>query len=519
MKRREIIKLLNKKFFFYKVNYKELQFDDFKTGYNIIKERVVTDWENLNIDWFVAYVTKDDDILSNLCKIVMSLNELGVVMNLNILKDILLKYPILDSLLSSLFKNKEVTSEDIVNISTNDVIREILFSYVTIKGMYKEEESNRSILSKEEIIKYFSIIEEINFALSKDIPIEKIKELEKRYDYYRNLIITSNLPLVSSIADAYIGRGLELADLVQEGSIGLMKAFERYDYHLDYCFSTYATWWIRQAITNAIYRLGRPIRIPTYLYEDINRVTTARNNLVMNKGSVDIPSIAKASKLSVNKVENIINLPQVTASLDDNLFEEDDDIILGGCFASEEDTEKIVIDSMLSDYLNEVISKRLNDREEFIVRMRFGFADNANDNPLFTSSHTLKEIGTVCGLSHESVRVILSRSLKKLNNDKTKKYLEGYIEDIVGYNRVYLKEILGATEDEMTYIQENIDYDSKYYSILAKYYGPTFRLPRNADAVIPRLDYANLSYGMKKLQELLDGYRSSNRMRKRVIVK
>ena len=75
---------------------------------------------------------------------------------------------------------------------------------------------------------------------------------------------------------------------------------------------------------------------------------------------------------------------------------------------------------MLSDYLNEVISKRLNDREEFIVRMRFGFADNANDNPLFTSSHTLKEIGTVCGLSHESVRVILSRSLKKLNNDKKK---------------------------------------------------------------------------------------------------
>ena len=519
MKRREIIKLLNKKFFFYKVNYKELQFDDFKTGYNIIKERVVTDWENLNIDWFVAYVTKDDDILSNLCKIVMSLNELGVVMNLNILKDILLKYPILDSLLSSLFKNKEVTSEDIVNISTNDVIREILFSYVTIKGIYKEEESNRSILSKEEIIKYFSIIEEINFALSKDIPIEKRKELEKRYDYYRNLIITSNLPLVSSIADAYIGRGLELADLVQEGSIGLMKAFERYDYHLDYCFSTYATWWIRQAITNAIYRLGRPIRIPTYLYEDINRVTIARNNLVMNKGSVDIPSIATASKLSVNKVENIINLPQVTASLDDSLLEEDDDIILGGCFASEEDTEKIVIDSMLSDYLNEVISKRLNDREEFIVRMRFGFADNANDNPLFTSSHTLKEIGTVCGLSHESVRVILSRSLKKLNNDKTKKYLEGYIEDIVGYNRVYLKEILGATEDEMTYIQENIDYDSKYYSILAKYYGPTFRLPRNADAVIPRLDYANLSYGMKKLQELLDGYRSSNKMRKRVIVK
>ncbi len=539
-KRSVIIKRLQENFSFWRKdkNYYETLINKDITNYKIALKVVVNEFKNsykiLEMSWFIELLS-GNNLLNKLSFILNKLRKYNIVIDFDYLNKLLKKYSQLDAIFSNLFNGKDVTYDYLVSLTDDEDVINFLILYTSIKGIYKDElkELDKSIYSSDSMSYYLKEINQIPMLAKEEVincfkKMEEIKGklknnsdelLEKEYNYYRDILIEANLRLVVSIAKRYMGRGLDLLDLIQEGNNGLIKAVLKYDYHLGYNFSTYATWWIRQSILSATYKLGRTIKIPNYLYDDINKVNTARYRLSMNDDEMDIKSIAKEAKLSVKKVEKIVNLPYVTASLDDKLCTDDyDDLTLGDCLASKDNTENFVIDNMLGECLNEIISRILTDKEEFIIRMRFGLVNQEVNNPLFTSSHTLKEIGDVCGLSHESVRVTLSKSLKKLNNAKAKKYLDGYIEDIIGYNRIYLKEILGATEEEMNYLLTNIDHDSKYYNVLIKYFGKSFKLPRNTDVAIPRLDYANLSYGIRKLHELLDGYRVSKGTLKRKLV-
>ena len=541
-KRSVIIKRLQENFSFWKndLNYYNTLINESIIDYNMALRIVINefkkDFEILEMSWFIELLS-GNNLLNKLSFILNKLRKYNIVIDFDYLNKLLKKYSQLDAIFSNLFNGKDVTYDYLVSLTDDEDVINFLILYTSIKGIYKDElkELDKSIYSSDSMSYYLKEINQIPMLAKEEVincfkKMEEIKGklknnsdelLEKEYNYYRDILIEANLRLVVSIAKRYMGRGLDLLDLIQEGNNGLIKAVLKYDYHLGYNFSTYATWWIRQSILSATYKLGRTIKIPNYLYDDINKVNTARYRLSMNDDEMDIKSIAKEAKLSVKKVEKIVNLPYVTASLDDKLCTDDyDDLTLGDCLASKDNTENFVIDNMLGECLNEIISRILTDKEEFIIRMRFGLVNQEVNNPLFTSSHTLKEIGDVCGLSHESIRDTLTKSLKKLNNVKTKNYLQGYIEDIIGFKRIYLKEILVATEEEMKYLLDNVDYNSKYCSILIKYFGHSFNLPRNSDVPLTRLDYANLSYGIKKLQEMLEEYRNNKKcILKRAIIK
>ena len=541
-KRSVIIKRLQENFSFWKndLNYYNTLINESIIDYNMALRIVINefkkDFEILEMSWFIELLS-GNNLLNKLSFILNKLRKYNIVIDFDYLNKLLKKYSQLDAIFSNLFNGKDVTYDYLVSLTDDEDVINFLILYTSIKGIYKDElkELDKSIYSSDSMSYYLKEINQIPMLAKEEVincfkKMEEIKGklknnsdelLEKEYNYYRDILIEANLRLVVSIAKRYMGRGLDLLDLIQEGNNGLIKAVLKYDYHLGYNFSTYATWWIRQSILSATYKLGRTIKIPNYLYDDINKVNTARYRLSMNDDEMDIKSIAKEAKLSVKKVEKIVNLPYVTASLDDKLCTDDyDDLTLGDCLASKDNTENFVIDNMLGECLNEIISRILTDKEEFIIRMRFGLVNQEVNNPLFTSSHTLKEIGDVCGLSHESIRDTLTKSLKKLNNVKTKNYLQGYIEDIIGFKRIYLKEILVATEEEMKYLLDNVDYNSKYCSILIKYFGHSFNLPRNSDVPLTRLDYANLSYGIKKLQEKLKEYRNNKKcILKRAIIK
>ena len=310
-------------------------------------------------------------------------------------------------------KNHKSILKDIIKLSKDDIIARVpeatmVSTYVEIKKLFATKEASKSGFNLDPI-------------LLKEI-LEQIKRGKKISDEAKARMAKSNLRLVVSIAKRYTNRGLPFLDLIQEGNIGLMKAVDKFEYKKGYKFSTYATWWIRQAISRAIADQARTIRIPIHMIETINRINKINRKYLQEEGKEpDVSVIAQEVGLSVDKVKQVIKITKEPISLEAPIGNEED-----GKFGDfvEDRSSLSPMDHILKNDLKEQIDDvldQLNEREKAVIRMRFGLLDDESDR-------TLEEIGKELNVTRERVRQIESSAIKKLKHPKVGRKLKNYIE-------------------------------------------------------------------------------------------
>ncbi|MBE9818631.1 RNA polymerase sigma factor RpoD [Campylobacter concisus] len=310
-------------------------------------------------------------------------------------------------------KNHKSILKDIIKLSKEEIAARVpeatmVSTYVEIKKLFTTKEASKQGFDLEP-----TRLKEI---------LEQIKRGKKISDEAKARMAKSNLRLVVSIAKRYTNRGLPFLDLIQEGNIGLMKAVDKFEYRKGYKFSTYATWWIRQAISRAIADQARTIRIPIHMIETINRINKINRKYLQEEGKEpDVSVIAKEVGLSVDKVKQVIKITKEPISLEAPIANEEDGKF--GDFVEDKSSLspiEQILKSDLREQIDDVLSQ-LNEREKAVISMRFGLLEDESDR-------TLEEIGKALNVTRERVRQIESSAIKKLKHPKVGRKLKNYIE-------------------------------------------------------------------------------------------
>ena len=306
---------------------------------------------------------------------------------------------------------ESVTPEE---TDTQDKAREKLEREIEILSKLEGSEST------DPVRQYLREIGKVPLLLAED-EVDLAKEYEKANKKAKDKLTESNLRLVVSIAKKYIGRGLSLLDLIQEGNQGLIRAVEKYDWGKGYKFSTYATWWIRQAITRAIADQARTIRIPVHMVETINKLYRTSRRLMQELGREPSPEeIGEELEIDADRVREIFKIAQDTTSLEAPVGEDKESFL--GDFIPDENTLSPVdaaSKQLLKDQLEDVLGT-LSEREAKVLRLRFGLDEEKH--------MTLEEVGKVFGVTRERIRQIEAKALRKLKHPSRRKKLQDYLE-------------------------------------------------------------------------------------------
>ena len=331
--------------------------------------------------------------------------------------------------MEKVFDFLEASGVDVLRITDNSGDELLLDNDMDMEGLDDEEEVEldkidlsvpEGVSIEDPVRMYLKEIGKVSL-LSADEEIELAKRMEKGDEAAKKRLAEANLRLVVSIAKRYVGRGMLFLDLIQEGNLGLIKAVEKFDYRKGYKFSTYATWWIRQAITRAIADQARTIRIPVHMVETINKLIRVSRQLLQELGREPTPEeIAEEMDMPVDRVREILKISQEPVSLETPIGEEEDSHL--GDFI-QYDNVPVPADAaaftLLKEQLVEVLST-LTDREQKVLRLRFGLDDGR--------ARTLEEVGKEFNVTRERIRQIEAKALRKLRHPSRSRKLKDYLD-------------------------------------------------------------------------------------------
>ncbi len=329
---------------------------------------------------------------------------------------------------------------DIDNDSLDELYNDLMTNNIEVVAESTEDgeggkkdgnEEENIVLTDEEITKDININDPVRMYL-KEIGRISLLSSEEELDLSvriangdeaaKNILAESNLRLVVSIAKRYVGRGLLFLDLIQEGNIGLMKAVEKFDYGKGYKFSTYATWWIRQAITRALADQARTIRVPVHMVETINKMARIQRQMTLELNrEPSEEELAEKMGITVEKVREVMKISQDPVSLDTPIGEEDDSHL--GDFIKDERSmspEEYATNEILKEEIQNVLMT-LQEREQEVLELRFGLVDG--------TSHTLEEVGKKFNVTRERIRQIEAKALRKLRHPSRAKKLKDFLSD------------------------------------------------------------------------------------------